>query len=140
MAEAYRNIIIADSQVGLARLITETLAPVGGKDMYNTPLSPTGLMPATHWISSGFIDANYAALLPLFEWNKDENGDWVKTVLSPGYPEVVMNMCLMADPPLEVTLAKVRAIFDASDVTLEQPFAAMTRMDLQIVRDNVLDN
>jgi hypothetical protein len=139
MQEAYRNIIIEDAQVALARLITETLAPVGGKGMYTTGLSPTGSAPGTHWISSGFIDADYAALLPLLEWTQNEEGVWEVAVISPGYPEVIMNMCLMSDPPFEVTLLEVQAVLDASDVTTDQPFAAMARMGLQMVQEELVD-
>ena len=139
MIEAYRNIIIENAQVELARLITETLAPVGGKGMYTTGLSIDGDAPATDWISSGFIDADYAALLPLLEWTQDEEDNWIKTVISPGYPEVIVNMCLMQEPPLEVTLEQVQAVLDASDVTTEQPFAAMARMGLQMVREEPIN-
>jgi hypothetical protein len=134
--EAYRNIIVPDAQVNLARIITETLAPVGGKGMYNTPLSPTGLIPATHWISSGFIDADYAALLPLLEWTQDSEGEWIRTIISEGYPGIIVQLCVAQDPPLEVTLEEVTEVLDSSDVTLEEPFPAMARMGLQMVQDN----
>lgn len=139
MQEAYRNIIVEDAQVALARQITEHLAPVGGKNMFTTGLSPTGAEPATHWISSGFIDADYAALIPLVEWTQNEEGQWEVAIISPGYPEVIMNMCLMQEPPLEVTLTEVQAVLDATDVTLEQPFAAMARMGLQMVQEEPVD-
>lgn len=83
MNQAYRNIIVPDAHVALARQITETLAPVGGKDMYSTGLSADGTAPATHWISSGFIDADYAQLLPLIEYTEDA-GNWIENWLSAG--------------------------------------------------------
>jgi hypothetical protein len=133
MNEAYRNIVVQDAHVALARTITETLAPVGGKGMYTTGLSPTGTAPATHWISSGFIDADYAALLPLHEWTQDEEGAWEVAIVHPGYPEMITQMC--ADAELDVSLADVEAVLAASDVTVEQPFAAMSRMGLQMVQE-----
>lgn len=117
MNESYRNIIVDDIHVALARQITKTLAPIGGKGMYTTGLSADGTAPATHWISSGFIDADYAALLPL-----DGAG---------GYPEMIVQMC--ADADFDVMLEDVVAVLDASDVTIEDPFAAMSRLGLQIV-------
>jgi hypothetical protein len=118
MCEAFRTIIVADSNVALARQITETLAPVGGKGMYSTGLSAAGAAPATHWISSGFIDADYAALLP-----RDGAG---------GYPEIIVQMC--ADAEFDVALADVEALLTASDVTTEEPFAALARLGLQMVQ------
>lgn len=37
------------------------------RDMWNTPLSPTGELPATHYISSWIINEEFASLLPLYE-------------------------------------------------------------------------
>ena len=132
MNEAYRNMIVPDAHVALARTITETLAPVGGKGMYTTGLSPDSTAPATHWISSGFIDADYAALMPLLEWTQDEEGTWQKTILSPGYPEMIVQMCAQAE--LEVTLEGVEALLDAVDVTLETPQQAWARLGLGLVQ------
>lgn len=134
---AYRNMLVEDSQVMLARTITDTLAPVGGQDMYTTPLSPTGLEPATYWISSGLIDPDYAALMPLLEWTQDDDGVWQKTVISPGYPDVITDMCVQAG--LEVTLSEVQTLLDATDVTMEEPQQSWVRMGLQIVQPPIED-
>jgi len=141
MQEAYRNLIVPDAHVALARQITDTLAPVGGASMYTTGLSPDGTAPATHWISSGFIDADYAQLLPLLEWTQDEEGNWIKTVVSAGYPQVIFDLYVAAiqvpdEDPVDpgFTVEDVTAMLDASDVTLEEPFAAMSRMGLQMVQ------
>lgn len=136
MNEAYRNLIVPDAHVALARQITDTLAPVGGAGMYTTGLSPDGTALATHWISSGFIDADYAALLPLSEFTYDENGDEQETVIDWGHPATIMLMYLKAVEPEvpEFTVEDVTAMLDASDVTLQEPFAAMARMGLQMVQ------
>lgn len=132
MNEAFRTMIVPDAHVALARQITETLAPVGGKGMYTTGLSPDGTAPATHWISSGFISADYAALMPLVEWTLDEEGVWQKTVISPGHPEVIVAMCTEAG--LEVALEDVEAMLDSSDVTLETPQQSWARLGLELVK------
>jgi hypothetical protein len=107
MREAFRTIIVSDAHVVLARAITETLAPVGGKGMYSTGLSADGTAPATHWISSGFIDADYAALLPLIEYREDA-GNWIENWLNAGYPEMIVQMC--ADADFDAALADVEAL------------------------------
>lgn len=132
MADAYRNMVVPDAKVVLARTITETLAPIGGKNMYTTGLSSDGTEPATYWISSGLIDPNYAALTPLLEWTLDEQGVWQKTVISLGHPETIVQMC--AEAGLEVTLAEVEDLLNASDVTLEPPQQSWTRLGLQLVQ------
>lgn len=118
---AFRTLIVPDANVSLARAITETLAPVSGKGMYTTRLSPTGTAPATHWISSGFIDPDYAALLP-----HDGAG---------GYPEVIVQMCTGAG--LTISVADVEALLSAADVTTETPQQAMARLGLKLVREPI---
>lgn len=61
----HRTLIVQDSDVEFARLLTATIAGSSGDGMWNTPLSETGNLPATHWISSGLITAEFAELLPL---------------------------------------------------------------------------
>ena len=132
MADAYRNMIVLDAQAALARTITETLAPIGGRGMYTTGLSSDGTGPATLWISSGLIDADYAALLPLLEWVLDEDGVWQKTVISLGHPEIIVQMC--AEAQLEVTLAEVEELLNTADVTLETPQQSWSRLGVQLVQ------
>lgn len=59
----HRTIIVPNAVVIPARLACEALAGAGGSGMYQTPLSPTGELPATHWISSGLIEQAFADLL-----------------------------------------------------------------------------
>lgn len=117
--DAFRTLIVPDAHVALTRTITETLAPVGGKGMYTTGLSLTGAEPTTHWISSGFIDPDYAALLP-----HDGAG---------GYPKVIVQMC--AGAGLTVALADVEALLQAADITTETPQQAMARLGVQLVTE-----
>ena len=136
MEWAYRNMLVQDSQVVLARSITETLAPSGGQGMFTTALSDDGSLPATYWISSGLIDAEYAQLIPLQEWTLDAEGVWQVTVISAGMPEIVTSLCNEAG--LEVTLAEVNALFAATDITLETPQESWARLGIQLVQQEIV--
>lgn len=59
----HRTIIVPDAVVIPARMACEALAGAGGSGMYSVPLSLTGELPATHWISSGLIEQAFADLL-----------------------------------------------------------------------------
>lgn len=59
----HRTIVVPDAVVIAARMACEALAGSGGSGMYSVPLSPTGELPATHWISSGLIEQDFADLL-----------------------------------------------------------------------------
>lgn len=146
MKETYRNIIVSNEFVELARKITETLAPVGGKGMYTTPLSSTGEESATHWISSGYIDEDYANLLPLVEWKYEisegsEEGNWTKTFVSNGYPEIILDMYTQAiqipeEEPIvsDVTLEEITDMLNSSDITLETPQQSWARLGIQLIQ------
>lgn len=121
----HRTLIVPTEQVEFARLLTATIAGPSGAGMWTTPLSPTGDLPATHWISSGLIDQQFAALLPLTEYPAD--GDPVHT---PGHPEVCAHLATEAG--LAVTPVMVMALFEVSSVTTEDAHTAMARMGLMI--------
>lgn len=120
-----RTLVVPSAQVEFAHLLTATIAGPSGAGMWTTPLSLTGEMPATHWISSGLIDQQFAALLPLTEYPAD--GDPVHT---PGHPEVCAHLATEAGVP--TTPEQVAALFAASSVTAEDSHTAMARMGLLI--------
>lgn len=55
--------VVPTATVEAARAACVALAGSGGSNMFNVPLSPTGEMPATHWISAGLIEQEFADLL-----------------------------------------------------------------------------
>lgn len=151
MTEVYRNLIVPTTHVDLARKITETLAPVGGRGMWISGLSPDGNPPRQYWFSMGYIDAEFAALLPLIEYI-DDAGNWIANYLSAGYPEVIFALYSQAiqiqsteenpepDPvTLDFTLADVEAMLSAVDVTTETPQQAWARLGVQLVTADAED-
>lgn len=134
MAWAYRNMIVADAIVDTCRSLAMLLAGEGQK-LWTTPLSADGKEPATHWISSGLIEEQFADLMPLSEWTwvvDDEEmgtGHWEETVISPGNPSLLAELSGGA-----VTEEQVQAIFSMCDVTLEEPQQALSRLGLQMVQ------
>ena len=115
----YRCLIVPDEQVVFARELAATVAGPAGAGMWTTPLSPTGAEPATHWISAGLISQDFAALLPL----DDE----------PGNAALVAELATANG--MATTAEQVQALFDASDITKEEPHAAMARLGLVMVVD-----
>lgn len=62
MANVLRTIIIPANQVGKGRQLGNEV-DIHGHGMFVTGLSATGLPPATHYVSSGVIQAEFAAAL-----------------------------------------------------------------------------
>ena len=108
MPWTHRTIIVPDAVVIPARMACEALAGAGGSGMYQTPLSPTGELPATHWISSGLIEQDFADLLA--------NPDALAAVATGAG----------LDP------APLVAIVAASDITDEPADVALARLGLQL--------
>lgn len=129
MNDIFRTLILPADVTPLAQQIAATLSP-GGVGMWTTGLSPDGTEPATHYISSGLIAPEFAHMVPEQFWEQDEYGAWVQTGVTPGNPEAVTEACNAAG--LEVTLAQVDAVFDASDVTEQDAFTAMARLGLMM--------
>lgn len=63
MSWVLRTIVVPDAFVTLAKSLTGGLAGEAGEGMFTTGLSPTGAGPATHWVSSGLIQEEFALLL-----------------------------------------------------------------------------
>lgn len=130
MAYAFRTIIMTASDAPLARAIAAAFGP-GGADMWTTALSPNGQEPATHYISTGIIPEEFAYMMPTQYWVQDEAGNWAKTGSDPGNAAAVWQAA--SAQGVNCTLAQVQAIFDAADVTPQEPFVAMGRMGLKII-------
>ena len=110
MPWTHRTIIVPDAVVIPARMACEALAGAGGSGMYQTPLSPTGELPATHWVSSGLIEQAFADLLA--------NADALAAVATQAG----------LDP------APLVAIVAASDITEDPADVALARLGLQLCR------
>ena len=129
---AFRTLICTAATTPLARDIAATLSPSGGQNMWLTGLSATGNAPATHYVSTGLISPEFAALVPEQVWEQDENGDWVQTGSTPGDPVLCYQMCVAQG--MTVTQAQINAVYAAADVTAQEPFTAFGRMGLKMVQ------
>jgi hypothetical protein len=131
MADIFKTLILPADVTPLAQEIAAILSP-GGISMWITGLSPTGEEPATHFISTGFIQPEFAHMVPEQSWAHDEIGAWIKTNRESGNPVAVYEACTAAD--ITVTLEEIEAIFAVADVTYQEPFVAMSRMGLVLVQ------
>jgi len=123
MSWLHRCMIVPTEHVELARVLCETLAGPGGAGMFTTALSATGDDPATHYISSGLIESDFADLLPLIELPADAD-----PVIHPGQPDLIIQMATTQG--MGVTFDEVLALLAAVDVSEDSPFAAMERLGL----------
>lgn len=135
MADTFATLIVTAADADTSRAIAAAFGP-GGVGMWTTPLSASGLDPATHYISSGYISAEYVALSPMATWEMSEQGNWVQTGYYPGDAATVYAFASQAGLPY--TLAEIEGVFARSDVSVQEPFVAMGRMGLTIINPPVV--
>ena len=121
MAYVKRTIIVPLAMQAFAQALCKGLAGPAGDGMFTTPLSATGTLPATHYISSGMIDQPMAALLA------DAN--------------LIVSACAAATPTVPCTLAQAQALLAAATITDctyagvdEAPLQTIARLGLKMIQ------
>ena len=112
MIYTHRTIILPASITPTCQALSEALSGEAGSGMWTTGLSPTGAEPATHFISTGMISDEFAAMI--------------------AGPDVMFAACEAAG--LSTTLAKCERILGKADVSDEEPFFAIARLGLILVQ------
>lgn len=127
-AYLHRCLIVPDAYAPTVRALCDGMAQgEAGSNMFLTPLSPTGALPATHWISCGMQGDDFCGILPLTSF--DASG--VATT-APGQPATVVYLAGQAG--ITVTQLQIEAIFAAVEVTTENGHAAIARRGLQMLQ------
>ena len=126
MTWLFRTMIVPDSIVATVRSLADSFGPAAS-GMWTTPLSPTGELPATHWISSGFVGDDFAAALPLSHYVDDV---WVTEPYDPAAFVALAEANGVTPPPVEA-ITQIMSMVDVSD---QEPFAAMARLGLFMVQ------
>ena len=129
----HRTIIVPAAFQQLAQGLCEAIAEGdAGKGMFTTGLSATGETPATHYISSGHIEQQFADILPLTTVNQD--GEGLPDIYTrPGNVEAVEAVAAQAG--IELQPGTIAALFAAVDVSYQGPFEAMSRLGLSIAQE-----
>ena len=126
----HRTIIVPATLAESARAACAGLAGPGGSGMFTTPLSATGMFPATHYISSGLIEQLFADLLPLTSVILADDGT-PSVETRPG--NVALTAQLAGDAGLPITEAEVSALLAAVDVSDQAAEDALARLGLKII-------
>ena len=125
------TIVLPKAAQALAQGLCVAAAGEASAGMFTTGLSATGEAPATHFISSGAMEAKFADILPLSTITTE---DEVETV-SKTTGNIGAVIQLAADAGVAADLATVGGLFAALDVSEQPPFAAMERLGLQLVTE-----
>lgn len=109
---AHRCLIVPSAYQTLAQSLCAGLAGEAGAGMLTAGLSATGNAPATHYISAGTISEEFAVLMTS--------------------ANLLYQACVAAG--IAVTQQQCADILSASDISTDQPFDAMARLNLQLIR------
>lgn len=132
----YRTIIVPDAFQQLAQALCEATAEGdAGAGMFTTGLSATGALPATHYISSGYIFDDFAAMLPLTPVTQTVNDEGEASATETTRPgNVAFVEGLAAQAGITLPSGAVMALFDAIDVSEQGAFEAMARLGLVLTQ------
>ena len=135
----HRTIIVPAAFQQLAQALCEAAAEGGaGKGMFTTGLSETGTEPATHYISSGAIFDDLAALLPLTTVEPStDDGEPDMVTERPGNVAFVEGLAAQAG--ITLPAGTVAGLFDALDVSEQGPFEAVARLGLVMVQSEAVE-
>jgi hypothetical protein len=134
VSDTFLTLVVEDGTSDLARTIARTLSP-GGDGMWMTGLSPSGDAPVTHWGSSGWVPDAWMHMVPVQTYTQDGDGAWVLVSETPGDPLAVIAGCAAAGVTVDPTA--LAALFASADVTAQDPFVALDRLGLQLVREDI---
>ena len=121
--DVFRTVVIPLAHAGIAAQIAAVFS-TGNAPLQPGLVSITGQNPPQSIISTGYISAQFAALIPL----KDHDGQ----PISAGEPDELLARCVEAG--LTITAADIAALFAAADVTAQDPHAALARLGLQLIQ------
>ena len=121
------TIILPKAAQALAQGLCVAAAGEAGIGMFVTGLNAKGTGAATHYISTGAVEAKFAAILPLSTIDGEE------VTRSAGDVEAVIQ--LAKDAGQTVDAKTIGGFFAALDVSEQNPFEAMARLGLQIIAE-----
>lgn len=118
----FRTIILQSTIVDKVKQLTWLIAwEDQARDMWNTPLSPTWELPATHYISSWIISDEFALLLPCF-WYLD-NWEWGKIY---AWKAETISQAIW------VAIQNIESLFSLMDVSEQSSNEALLRLKLKL--------
>lgn len=121
--DVFRTVVIPLAHAGIASQIASVFS-TGNAPLQPGLVSITGQNPPQSIISTGYISAQFAALIPL----KNHGG----LLISTGKPDELLARCVEAE--LTITAADIDALFAAADVTEQNPHEALARLGLQLIQ------
>jgi len=126
MQYLHRCLIVPTTIAPTVRALADSFGPAAS-GMWTTALSADGNLPASHWISSGLIGNDFAAIMP---FSHDVDGVWTTEPYDPAAFVALTEANGVTPPPVEA----IQQIMSMVDVSDQDPFAAMERLGLQMVQ------
>lgn len=133
-ANIHRCMIVPAAIVEQVRGLADAFGPAA-QNMWTTALSPTGELPATHWISTGHIGIEFAGIMSLKQITANGKGEAIVTD-TPADPKAFVALAKehKLTPPPESAIEAIMAQVDVSD---QEPFAAMARLGLKMIQGEI---
>ena len=96
----YRCVIVPDALRDTCRMMVVSIAGMTHANMWSTPLSPTGQLPATHWINSGPMRTSLTTLLD------DANALSQATKIPLSQAQYILSICDISSQPPDIAIQR----------------------------------
>lgn len=126
-----RTIIVPAASVAGARAACAGLAGASGSGMFTVGLSASGAGAPTHYVSSGKVQDDFAALLPLTTLTPVEGGAPTAATV-PGDADTAHAQAVAAGLPF--TKAQIAGLLGAVQVFDAPLDVALTHLGIQVIR------
>lgn len=136
MSYATRTMIVPAAHQQLAQGLCSAAAGPAGEGMFTTALSPTGLAPATHYISAGYIETTFADLLP-FTTVVPSAVEGESATVSTRKGEVSEVESIAAKAGITLPAGTISTLLSSIDVSDQYPFTAMARLGVKMVQEDM---
>ena len=124
----HRCMLVPAAWAATVRGLCDGMAPGGsGSNMFAVPLSASGELPATHFISAGLQGDDFCSLMPLTSFDAEGMATTVA-----GQPATIVYLAGQAG--ITVSLAQINALLAAVEITEEAWEVAIARRGLQTIR------
>lgn len=125
-----RCMVVPAAQHSFAQTLCKSAVGYSGDGMWLAGVSPTGNGPASHFVTEGLIQSQFAALLPLWVPTQD-TVTLLWTLTQTGLGDAATVTAMATTGGMLVTLAQVQALYAAVDVTQQDVWTALGRLGLK---------
>ena len=132
----FRTLIISEvAKPTVQQLTWLIVSEEQASNMWNTPLSQTWELPATHYISSWMINDEFASLLPCYAYTSVVSWEWEDAIINNEWTKIYDWQAEYIATATWTEKETIENLFTQIDVSEQDSFQAMERLGLKLITE-----